>query len=116
MKSESAWYRNFEYRVERERGLNFQEDLYQPFVLRFQLKRRTSAAVIASTEPRDATQASRMRAKEMQRREKIAETARASQPFVQALAKAADQFIVERGSVRRSSPATIGSPIGAATP
>jgi predicted glycogen debranching enzyme len=98
VKSESAWYRNFEYRVERERGLNFQEDLYQPFVLRFQLKRRTSAAVIVSTEPRDATQSSRMRAREMQRREKIAETATASQPFVQALAKAADQFIVERGS------------------
>ena len=98
VESESAWYRNFEYRVERERGLNFQEDLYQPFVLRFQLTRRTPATVIASTEPRDARQASQMRAKEMQRREKIAETAPASHPFVQALAKAADQFIVERGS------------------
>jgi predicted glycogen debranching enzyme len=98
VKSESTWYRNFEYRVERERGLNFQEDLYPPFVLRFQLKNRTSALVIASTEPGDFMQASRLRTEEMPRRERLTETAAVSQPFVHVLAKAADQFIVERGS------------------
>src|SRR5438552_17294961 len=29
------WYNNFEYDVERERGLDFQEDLFNPFVARF---------------------------------------------------------------------------------
>ena len=28
------WFRNFEYAVERERGLNFQEDLFSPFARR----------------------------------------------------------------------------------
>src|SRR5205085_4697386 len=29
------WYNNFEYDMERERGLDFQEDLFNPFVARF---------------------------------------------------------------------------------
>ena len=44
------WYRNFEYDAERERGLDFSEDLFNPCVLRFDLKLRRHAAVIASTE------------------------------------------------------------------
>ncbi|HEX9960657.1 MAG TPA: glycogen debranching enzyme N-terminal domain-containing protein, partial [Pyrinomonadaceae bacterium] len=31
------WYRNFEYAIERERGFDFREDLFQPFVLKFDL-------------------------------------------------------------------------------
>ena len=31
------WYRNFEYDAERERGLDFSEDLFNPLVLRFDL-------------------------------------------------------------------------------
>ena len=45
------WYRNFEYDVERERGLDFSEDLFNPLVLRFDLRLRRQASVIASTEP-----------------------------------------------------------------
>ena len=52
---------NFEYRIERERGLDFEEDLYQPFTLRFQLTRRSAAAVIASTQPHDAKSAAVLR-------------------------------------------------------
>ena len=38
--TDGRWYMNFEYRIERERGLDFEEDLYQPFILHFQLTRR----------------------------------------------------------------------------
>ena len=48
------WYRNFEYDAERERGLDFVEDLFNPCVLRFDLRPESAAVVIASTEPRDA--------------------------------------------------------------
>src|SRR5438309_1826022 len=34
------WYRNFEYDAERERGLDFSEDLFNPLVLRFDLRLR----------------------------------------------------------------------------
>src|SRR6476661_860484 len=47
------WYRNFEYDAERERGLDFSEDLFNPLVLRFDLDVRRPATVIASTERRD---------------------------------------------------------------
>ena len=45
------WYRNFEYDRERERGLDFREDLFNPFVLTFDLARDPQATVVASTGP-----------------------------------------------------------------
>ena len=52
------WFRNFLYRVERERGLDSQEDLFSPFALRFALRFdvtiRSGASIIASLEKRDA--------------------------------------------------------------
>src|SRR4029078_7509574 len=65
------WYRNFEYDAERERGLDFVEDLFNPLVLRFDLDVRRPATVIASTERRDAAQASEFRKAEIARRLKI---------------------------------------------
>src|ERR1700733_1416652 len=50
------WYRNFEYDAERERGLDFSEDLFNPFVLCFNLRLRRQASIIASTGHRDVTQ------------------------------------------------------------
>ncbi|HLY18255.1 MAG TPA: amylo-alpha-1,6-glucosidase [Bryobacteraceae bacterium] len=43
------WYRNFEYDAERERGLDFHEDLFNPLVLVFDLSRDRRAIVTAST-------------------------------------------------------------------
>jgi predicted glycogen debranching enzyme len=50
LKKAGAWYRNFEYDAERERGLDFTEDLFNPCVLRFDLRSRRQASVIASTD------------------------------------------------------------------
>src|SRR5207249_11581690 len=47
------WYYNFEDAVERERGLDYAEDLFSPFALCFDLSRRAEAAILASTEPHD---------------------------------------------------------------
>jgi len=75
-----VWFRNFEYDRERERGLDFREDLFNPLVLVFDLHRDGSASVAASTERRSAH-------------------ATAPAPSGDApLARAADQFIVARGS------------------
>ena len=62
------WYLNFEYDVERERGLDFREDLFNPFVVRFALGERRSAAIVISTERREAVQAAEMRRSEIARR------------------------------------------------
>src|SRR6516225_5151134 len=59
------WYRNLEYDAERERGLDFSEDLFNPLVLRFDLCLRRQASVIASTEQHDAAQVAEYRQAEI---------------------------------------------------
>src|SRR5579862_9171660 len=65
------WYRNFEYDAERERGLDYSEDLFNPFSLCFDLRLRRQASIIASTERRDVTQAAEYRRAEITRRRKV---------------------------------------------
>jgi predicted glycogen debranching enzyme len=91
------WYRNFEYDAERERGLDFYEDLFNPLALRFDLKLRKQAAVIASTEPHDAERATEYRQEEITRRRDVVLASHFEDAFAQDLAAAADQYIVSRG-------------------
>ncbi|HEX7286116.1 MAG TPA: amylo-alpha-1,6-glucosidase [Candidatus Angelobacter sp.] len=91
------WYRNFLYRVERERGLDFQEDLFSPFVLSWSLGKERDAVVIASTEARDVRQAAAVRKAEVKRREALSAALPADDPLAEALAKASDQYLVRRG-------------------
>jgi predicted glycogen debranching enzyme len=95
--AESHWYRNFFFRIEHERGLDAQEDLFNPAVLGWELKKGQSAVVIASVEKYDITNAIKYRRAELQRREAIVAKAPADDPMVQALALAADQYLVKRG-------------------
>jgi predicted glycogen debranching enzyme len=91
------WYRNFEYQVERERGLDFVEDLFNPFTLKFDLNAKRSVSIIASTAPRNAADADKLRKVERARREKVVKSAPAKDELVRAMTTAADQFIVGRG-------------------
>ncbi len=91
------WYRNFEYDVERERGLDFSEDLFNQLVLGFDLRLRRQASVIASTEQHDVTRVGEYRQAEITRRRKIAASSPVEDAFAQSLAAAADQYIVSRG-------------------
>ena len=100
LETDGRWYLNLEYRMERERGLDFVEDLFQPFTLRFELNRRSAAAVIASTEPHNVTSVAVLRERERQRREALVDAAPVDQPLVRTLTAAADQYIVERGSFK----------------
>jgi len=79
------WYHNFQYEAEQERGLDFEEDLFQPFALLYDLS-RGGATVIASCDPRDAGDAPRLRA-----------AARLRRPPLHA---AADQFLAARGELK----------------
>jgi YD repeat-containing protein len=87
------WYRNFEYDAERERGLDFQEDLFNPCVFSCDLNSMRKATVIASTEPPDVTAAEQYRVREISRREKDARRSRVNDDFINSLTAAADQYI-----------------------
>ena len=89
------WYRNFEYAIEKERGFDFTEDLFQPFALKFDLSE--PATVIASIETSEFFGINEAREKEIDRRNELIETAKAKDDFEKQLVLAADQFIVSRG-------------------
>lgn len=91
------WYRNFEYQAERERGLDYHEDLFNPFKLAFDFSRSSEATVIASTQPHRAEEAESLCAAELARRSAVANALPKQSEFVRTLLTAADQFIVARG-------------------
>jgi predicted glycogen debranching enzyme len=88
------WYRNFQYAVEQERGLDFVEDLFSPCALSFNLE--STATVIAATERHDYGQADDYRTAEINRRN--APVTPNTNKTINALTRAADQFIVTRSN------------------
>jgi predicted glycogen debranching enzyme len=92
----SHWYRDFEYAIEKERGFDFRENLFQPFALRFDLSQK--ANVIASTQIDEAYKIGQLEAAELARREELIVRADAKDDFEAQLVLAADQFIVSRGA------------------
>ena len=90
------WYYNFLYERERERGLDFREDLYSPFLLRYDLTQNTSAVVIASLLPHAAEEAFLLEEQEIERRTGVLRGAPAEDDFAKLLTAAADQFLVAR--------------------
>jgi predicted glycogen debranching enzyme len=96
VQKEGYWYRNFLYRVERERGLDFQEDLFNPLCLVFDLGKSPRAVVIASPEPFNIDDAVKIRKQEQKRRKLLLATVPNNDPLVAALTLAADQFLVRR--------------------
>jgi predicted glycogen debranching enzyme len=63
-----VWYRNFEYELERQRGLDFREDLFNPCAIVLDLDRNPFESVIASTEPSAIGSADAHRVFEIERR------------------------------------------------
>ena len=97
LQQQGYWYRNFFYRVEEERGLDSQEDLFNPFVLVWKLSNKQSATVLASTEQKDIRGAAVAHKTELQRRQELIDSSPVDDPLVRALTAAADQFLVRRG-------------------
>ncbi|MBM3737768.1 MAG: glycogen debranching protein [Acidobacteria bacterium] len=94
------WYFNFEYGVERERGLDFQEDLFNPLRVRFDIGTSPYAAVIASTGPRQAGDAPALRAAEIERRRSIESSEPSRDPLASPLTAAANQYLAARGDLQ----------------
>jgi predicted glycogen debranching enzyme len=80
LRFEANWNYNFQYDRERERGLDFTEDLFHPFTLVFDMK--TAANIIVSTRERRASEAGDLL---------LAETTRRKSNW-----STADAFIVDR--------------------
>jgi predicted glycogen debranching enzyme len=97
IESTGHWYHNFVYDAEHERGLDFQEDLFNPCVFRFDFNQRPTATLIASIEHQNVDAAEQYEQDEIVRRRQIAERAPDKNDFITSLTTAADQYIVSRG-------------------
>lgn len=92
------WYYTFEYAVERERGLDYVEDLFSPCALRFDVSQRAEAAIIASTEPHDIGRVAAYRQAEVERRRALLAAVPTDDAVVRTLMAAADHYVVARGA------------------
>ncbi|MGE5323602.1 MAG: glycogen debranching enzyme N-terminal domain-containing protein, partial [Actinomycetota bacterium] len=92
VEKEGHWYRDFLFRIERERGLDNREDLFNPLVFSWTLKKGSSAVVIASTEKRNVRMAAAVRKAELQRRRALVANSPVDDPLAQALTLVADQY------------------------
>jgi predicted glycogen debranching enzyme len=94
---DGLWYKNFEYEIEHERGLDHVEDLFSPLVFKASLNGDQHGehrfSLIASTEPRSTKQIPEYREAELARQ---AAAAYSGSGLVQTLYRAAEQFIATR--------------------
>lgn len=89
-----GWFRGFEYAIERSRGLDHAEDLHNPAALRFELAPDRPVWIAASVDRDSIAGVPEAAAREAERRRGLAPF---GDPAADALAVAADQFLVERG-------------------
>ncbi len=93
LRREGNWYFNFIYPVERERGLDFREDLYCPFVLQYDLAPGRAASLIASVSRCGIADVEALRRKRIG-----TQPAQAASAHGAWLSAAAEQFVVARGN------------------
>lgn len=94
------WYR-FEYELDRQRGMAFQEDLWTPGVFGCELSTGDRLGVVISTTDPRGRDAFALFEKERKRREKILKALPLQDDLARQLALAGDGFLVRRGSQQR---------------
>ncbi|TAH24284.1 MAG: glycogen debranching protein [Cytophagales bacterium] len=94
------WCYNFEYKIEQERGLDFQEDLFQYGSFINHLKSGDKLVVIISNKPIEDKDGFRLLKEEKKRREALIDNLPIKDDFTKNLALAADQFLVKRGDLK----------------
>ncbi len=99
----NTWYRNFSYTEEQQRGFDFHENLFNPCQLTFQLHAGDSISLIASTEPRDASDADELEQRECERRKLEAARCSSDDEAIQILWSASQKYLVLRESDARDS-------------
>ena len=115
--AKEEWYWNYVYRAERERALDYMEDLYHPLEFTVELAPGDSTFLIASVEPLEGIERDVPRAlrSEQERTGALLEQAAVDpleDPIGAQLVVAADQFLVERplAEDKRSTTVIAGYP------
>jgi predicted glycogen debranching enzyme len=101
-RDDPQWFRRFEYLREFERGLEFREDAYAPFILELPLAAGAWSDLVFSAEDRAPRPADVLEAAELKRRRTIVAPQPPDDAFARRLAAACDAFIVARAPKGRS--------------
>jgi predicted glycogen debranching enzyme len=96
------WYYGFVYAIEQFRGLDAQEDLFTPGILRVRLTTGNRLGVIVSTEDPAGRDAFALCDQEIGRRKDLLRLRPSANERINRLVLSADQFIVARGSRRKT--------------
>jgi len=96
------WYRNFEYRVEGARGLDMFEDLFCYGALRMEVERGQRVGVLVSTVYEQRRDPWVLWERERSRRASLSADQDIQCAYHEILVRAADQFVVRRGTNSRS--------------
>jgi predicted glycogen debranching enzyme len=97
-----AWFHNFEYKQEQERGLCFSEDLFSYGNFTVKLKEGSKVGIVISTLENTPKDAFKMMERERSRRESLIEDLPVKDNLSRTLSMAADQFLVKRGKDLRT--------------
>jgi predicted glycogen debranching enzyme len=96
------WYFQFEYQAEKNRGLDFHEDLFTYGTFRRTVSAGDRIDIIISTRHPEGRDISGLMEREQQRRASHLTHIPPTQPELRSLALAADQFIVNSGANRKT--------------
>lgn len=91
------WFNRFQYELERYRGLDFEEDLFNHGVFSVTLNKSDKLGIIISTEDPSGKNALVLFSEEMNRKKKLLKD-QPNDKMLNQLTLAADQFIVNRGN------------------
>jgi predicted glycogen debranching enzyme len=95
------WWHRFEYELDRQRGVDFQEDLWTPGVFGRELSAGDRLGVVISTADPRGRDAFALFEKERKRREKILKALPLQDDLARQLALAGDGFLIRRGTQQR---------------
>lgn len=99
---EPVWHYNLEYDTERQRGLNFQEDIFNPGYFESELKPGTSRFFIAASTGDVSSltleQVDKLYIREANRQNLLALDSKLTEPFALKLLRATDAFVVKNRS------------------
>jgi predicted glycogen debranching enzyme len=93
---EYNWYSNFCYDMERQRGLDFDEDLFMPCAFTFELAEGKPAWLAATVESRNVFDFEEVRDAELNRRRSVLKSGGSDAPWAPHVAAAAEDFLVAR--------------------
>lgn len=95
-KKTGYWYKNMEYDREKERGLNYQEDHYNPGYFEIECNKENEFFIIAGTEEIKELNINSLKKKEEERLNNIIKNSGAKDSFSKRLVLSSDSFIVDK--------------------